>query len=132
MDEKPTDSVTAYALIGGEQGIVRLVAAFYQVMERDPKARAVRAVHGASLVEAQAKLQDFLTGWLGGPPIYMLKYGHPRMRMRHMPFAIGTKEMEEWLYCMDEAMNMLQVEANLRTKLADAFRGLAEKIRNQT
>ncbi len=130
METKPTDSLSAYQRLGSAEGVAQLVALFYQVMDRDPSARAVRALHGASLEEAQSKLQDFLTGWLGGPPLYVMKYGHPRMRMRHMPFVIGEQEMQQWLYCMTKAMEELQLPIDLKSSLQTGFIALAEKIRN--
>ena len=131
MEQDTTHSPTPYQRLGEAEGVRRLVERFYHVMDTDPRARAVRAVHGPSLSEASGKLQDFLAGWLGGPPLYVLKYGHPRMRMRHMSFAIGKMEMEQWLYCMGKAMDEQGVAPSLRTELEAAFTGLAERIRNR-
>lgn len=130
MSSNPTNPLTAYQIIGEANGIARLVERFYLIMDTDPKAQAVRAVHGPSLKEASEKLQDFLSGWLGGPPLFMMKYGHPRMRMRHMNFAIGEREKDEWLYCMNKAMSDLQLPEALVKSLQGAFHDLAEKIKN--
>jgi hemoglobin len=133
MEEKPTTSVeeTLYVKIGGENGVKTLVERFYQIMDTDPKARAVRAVHGPSLKEAQEKLYDFLSGWLGGPPLYLMKHGHPRMRMRHMPFPISSVERDEWLYCMQLAMDECGVGSVEQDAMRAGFRALAFKIQNQ-
>jgi hemoglobin len=131
MSANPTNPLTPYQLIGEAAGIARLVERFYLIMDTDPNARAVRAVHGPSLQEAAEKLQDFLSGWLGGPPLFMLKHGHPRMRMRHMNFAIGAKEREEWLYCMRQAMADCSLPPQLVQGLETGFRELALKIQNR-
>lgn len=131
MSSNPTKSLTAYQVIGEAAGIARLVERFYLIMDTDPRAQAVRAVHGPSLQEASVKLQDFLSGWLGGPPLFMLKHGPPRMRMRHMNFAIGDKEKEEWLYCMNKAMQEVGVPAELMATLQGPLHDLAEKIKNK-
>jgi len=131
MSSNPTNPLTAYQVIGEAAGIARLVERFYLIMDTDPRAQAVRAVHGPSLKEASEKLQDFLSGWLGGPPQFMLKYGHPRMRMRHMNFAIGEKEKEEWLYCMNKAMEEVGLPPELIANLQGPFHDLAEKIKNK-
>lgn len=131
MSANPTNPLTPYQVIGEAAGIARLVERFYLIMDTDPNARAVRAVHGASLKEASEKLQDFLSGWLGGPPLFMLKHGHPRMRMRHMNFAIGTAEREEWLYCMRRAMADCALPAELVQSLERGFAELALKIQNR-
>lgn len=131
MSSNPTNPLTPYQVLGEAAGIARLVERFYLIMDTDPRAQAVRAVHGPSLKEASEKLQDFLSGWLGGPPLFMLKYGHPRMRMRHMNFAIGEQEKEEWLYCMNKAMSEVGVPADMMRNLQVAFQELAEKIKNK-
>ncbi|MBY0515930.1 MAG: group II truncated hemoglobin [Bacteriovoracaceae bacterium] len=122
---------TPYQRLGGEKGVRELVTHFYEIMDHDPNAAAVRATHGESLETAASKLFDFLSGWLGGPPLFETKYGHPRLRMRHFPFAIGPQERDEWLYCMDQAMKKMHLEADLHQQMTEAFAGLAERIRNK-
>ncbi len=131
MSSNPTNPLAPYQIIGEAAGIARLVERFYSIMDTDPQAQAVRAVHGPSLQEASEKLQDFLSGWLGGPPLFMLKHGHPRMRMRHMNFAIGEKEKNEWLYCMKKAMTDCGLPMELRENLERGFTELALKIQNR-
>jgi len=94
---------SSYEALGGEAMVSALCARFYALMDSLPEAAACRAVHPASLVRAEEKLFEYLTGWLGGPPLYTDKYGHPRLRSRHFGAAIGRAEVEGWLLCFHQA-----------------------------
>lgn len=120
-----------YNILGGEKKLKAIVSEFYHVMDKDPKAHECRALHANDLQEAEEKLFFFLSGWLGGPSLYEKKFGHPRLRMRHFPFAIGAKERDQWLYCMEESLKKNQVKPELQQKLMEALSGLAERVRNQ-
>ena len=85
---------TPYEALGGEAKVRELVTRFYDLMELDPAYSRLRTVHGSSLESAREKLYQFLSGWLGGPPLYTDKYGHPMLRAHHLPFAIGDLERE--------------------------------------
>ena len=100
-------------------------------MERDPKAATIRALHPADLTSAREKLFMFLTGWTGGPQLYIERYGHPKLRARHMPFAIGEAERDQWMYCMIQAMQVLNIDENLMLKLAEQLYGVADFMRNR-
>src|SRR5512142_419276 len=97
--------LSLYKLVGGEAGLRALVERFYDVMDSAPEAKDVRALHEASLKQSREKLFMFLSGWSGGPSLYIEKYGHPRLRQRHMPFAIGSVERDQWLWCMNKALD---------------------------
>lgn len=120
-----------YLLLGGEQGVLQLVEHFYRIMDADPYAATIRAMHPADLSETKAVLRDYLSGWLGGPNLYEAQRGHPRLRQRHMRFAIGEAERDQWMYCMTNAMNELGVEETLRSQLLVAFFKVADHLRNQ-
>ncbi|NIS29878.1 MAG: group II truncated hemoglobin, partial [Actinobacteria bacterium] len=90
---------------GGEAGVRRLVDRFYDLMDTLPEAAEVRALHPRSLHVSREKLFQFLSGWLGGPPLYVERYGHPRLRRRHFPFTIGEREAEQWMLCMRRAID---------------------------
>ncbi|WP_081653343.1 group II truncated hemoglobin [Bacteriovorax sp. DB6_IX] len=120
-----------YDKIGGEKGIETLVTRFYHHMDTLDSAKQCRDLHGKSLDSAAQKLKMFLSGWLGGPSLYIQKYGHPRMRKRHFPFAIGTLERDQWLLCMREAMNDMKLEPEFDHYLWQAFRRFAEHMRNR-
>ena len=104
---------------------------FYDLMDLEPAYKELRAAHGNELTQAREKLFMFLCGWLGGPSYYTDQFGHPRLRMRHMPFAIGIKERDQWVACMDQAMTETQVPAELRERLKNSFFQTADWMRNK-
>lgn len=123
-----------YEILGGEAGVKRLVDLFYDAMESLPEAQEIRAMHD-DMPRAREKLYLFLSGWLGGPPLYWQKHGHPRLRMRHMPFAIDEKAAAQWMFCMAYALDAFQEtnpldETFVRNLLA-AFAHTAQHMRNQ-
>ncbi len=122
---------TPFAWIGGEIQVHALVDRFYDLMDLEPDYAALRAAHGTELANAREKLKMFLTGWLGGPQRYTEQFGHPRLRMRHMPFSIGIAERDQWVACMDQAMQETHVDATLRTRLKDSFMQTADWMRNR-
>jgi hemoglobin len=101
-DEK---TITLYEAIGGDATVKLLCQRFYQLMDTLPEAARCRAIHPADLSKSEEKLYDYLTGYLGGPPIYIEKYGHPMLRRRHMMAEIGSQERDEWLLCFQKAMD---------------------------
>lgn len=118
-----------YDEIGGEAGVRRLVDEFYDRVRDDSE--VMRRLHPEDLTESREKLFEFLSGWLGGPQLYVQKRGHPRLRMRHMPFAIDAEAVREWLRCMDGAMDACGIEGELRAFLEERFRHTAEFMRNR-
>ena len=127
----PIPSPTPSEQMGGEAGIRRLVDRFYDLMDSAPEAATVRALHAASLKASREKLRLFLTGWTGGPPVYVEKHGHPRLRMRHFPFSIGERERDEWLWCMDRALDEHEMPDALREQLRERLHALADHMRNR-
>lgn len=123
--------MTPYELMGGEPAVRRLVDAFYAQMDQDPAAATVRAMHPRDLSGSNEKLFLFLTGWLGGPPLYMEKHGHPRLRARHLPFPIDTAAAEAWMRCMGRALDEVVEDAALRQGLHGALARLADHMRNR-
>ncbi len=117
--------------LGGEPGVRTLVDRFYDLMDSAPEAADIRRLHAASLKRSREKLFEYLTGWTGGPPLYESKYGHPRLRQRHMPFAIGTRERDQWLWCMDRALAEHAMPDETREFLRVRLRQLADFMRNQ-
>ncbi len=122
---------THYESLGGEAKVRQLVERFYELMDTLEQAQDIRRLHGDDLGEAKEKLFKFLSGWLGGPPLYQQEYGHPRLRMRHMPFPIGERERDQWMLCMRQAMADIGVDEKLRTQLEQAFYRVADFMRNQ-
>lgn len=121
---------TPYVRIGGDAGIQELVDRFYDYMDTLPEAREIRVMHAKSLRGSRRKLWMFLSGWLGGPQRYIEKYGHPRLRQRHLPFAIGARERDQWMLCMNRALDDMQIPDDLREGLRSAFVQMAEHLRN--
>ncbi len=130
-DVDDDESSNLIALLGGEALLQSLVERFYDLMELEPAYAALRAAHGPLLTQARQKLFWFLSGWMGGPQYYIERFGHPRLRLRHMPFSIGIQERDQWVACMDQAMGELQVEEALRARLRDSFFQTADWMRNR-
>ncbi len=120
-----------YELLGGEAGVRELVDRFYDYMDSLPEARDIRALHARSLRASREKLFLFLSGWLGGPDLYVQKYGHPMLRRRHLPFPIGVKERDQWMLCMRRALADMDIDDTLRARLEQAFMQTANHMRNQ-
>lgn len=120
-----------YQRIGGEAKIRELVQRFYQLMDELPEAHRIRKMHHISLKSAEDKLFMFLNGWMGGPQLYVEKFGHPRLRQRHMPFAIGDEERDQWMMCMSQALDDVVEDEALRKDLMGAFQKVADFMRNQ-
>jgi hemoglobin len=116
-----------FARIGGEAGVRRLVDRFYDLMDALPEVARLRALHPEALAGSRDKLSWFLVGWLGGPPLYVERFGHPRLRARHLPFAIGGSERDQWMRCMEQALD----DAELRGFLSAALAQLADHMRNR-
>ena len=134
IEDKPPGTPpfeTPFAWIGGESQVHALVDRFYDLMDLEPGYTALRAAHGTELANAREKLKMFLTGWLGGPQRYTEQFGHPRLRMRHMPFSIGIAERDQWVACMDQAMQETAIDDALRTRLKDSFMQTADWMRNR-
>jgi len=121
----------AYKLMGGEVVLRRLVECFYDLMDEDPDYFGIRKLHPQELNSSRQKLFMFLSGWTGGPSLYVEKYGEPRLRSRHLPFSIGITERDLWLSCMNSAMEKIGLEIQLRKSLALAFEQTADFMRNQ-
>jgi len=122
---------TPYALLGGDVAVRALVERFYDLMDLEPKYAELRALHAADLAHAREKLYLFLSGWLGGPSLYIERHGQPMLRRRHLPFPIGIRERDQWMACMEQAMVEQGVDEALRQRLKQAFFQTADWMRNK-
>lgn len=125
-----TPSTTVYARLGGEPAVRSLVHRFYQLMDELPEAYPVRRLHPASLAGSEDSLFKYLSGWFGGPPLYIQERGHPRLRMRHLPFPIGPVERDAWMLCMRQALSEQVGDEELRDIIEHAFSDLAQHMIN--
>jgi len=124
-------ATTPYELIGGDAQVRALVDRFYDLMDLEPAYAELRAVHPSTLDGSRDKLYWFLSGWLGGPNHYIERFGHPRLRARHLPFKIGIRERDQWIACMLQAMQEQAVDPALAERLGESFFGTADWMRNQ-
>ena len=122
--------ISLYELLGGETGLRSLVNRFYDLMDSSPEAAKIRDFHPKSLKQSREKLFMFLSGWSGGPQLYVERFGHPRLRMRHFPFPIGSVERDQWLWCMNKALEESQLEPRLVEYLTARFAAVADAMRN--
>jgi hemoglobin len=122
---------THYERIGGKEGVRRLVDRFYDLMDSKTEVAGIRKMHAKSLEGSREKLFMFLSGWLGGQQLFVEKFGHPKLRQRHNPFAIGESERDQWMACMSQAMLDVGVEEGLREELKNAFWKTADFMRNK-
>lgn len=121
-----------YDRIGGEALVRQLVRRFYEIMDELPETYGIRKMHAENLASAEDKLFKFLSGWLGGPQLFVQEFGQPFLRRRHFPFAIGESERDQWLRCMRQALDEVVAEPALREELFAAFAKLADHMRNQS
>ncbi|MYN09475.1 hemoglobin-like protein [Massilia sp. FT127W] len=130
MMELMNEPQSLYDTIGGEGKLREMVDRFYDLMELEPEFAVLRALHPPSTDGSRDKLFWFLSGWMGGPDAYIERFGHPRLRMRHMPFAIGTTERDQWLRAMAWAMEDVGIAEPLRVRLMESFYQTADWMRN--
>lgn len=123
------DESTPFDAIGGEFVIRSIVDDFYDLVDAD--APTLRAMLPANDSVSRDKLYAYLVEWTGGPALYSPERGHPRMRARHLPFAIGPDEVEAWLGCMERSLDMNDVQGDVRTFLDERIGSLAQHMRNQ-
>lgn len=130
-DAERAPGTTPFEMLGGEQGVRALVDRFYDLMHLEPGYARLRAIHPTELDGSRDKLFWFLCGWLGGPQHYIERFGHPMLRARHLPYPIGNVERDQWMACMRQAMAELPVPPALAARLAEAFQGTADWMRNR-
>jgi len=117
--------------VGGAPTIDRLVESFYARMDSLPEANVIRAMHAPDLGPTKDVLKRYLGEWMGGPKHYSAERGHPRLRQRHMGFAIGDAERDAWLLCMRGALEETIEDADARQEIYGLMAKLADWMRNQ-
>ncbi len=131
MQIEDPNQPTVFQLIGGSNKLREMVDRFYDLMDLEPELKGLRSLHPATLENSRNKTYAFLSGWTGGPDLYIEQFGHPRLRARHLPFAIGTSERDQWLRCMSMAMEDVGLDEALRVRLMKAFFQTADWMRNK-
>ena len=126
-----TQEISHYDRIGGADKVRALVVCFYQIMDELPESYGIRKMHAPSLQSAEDKLFKFLSGWMGGPQLFVQEYGDPKLRARHLPFTIGNSERDQWLLCMNRALDKVVEDIPLRRELSEAFAKVADHMRNR-
>jgi hemoglobin len=125
------ESATLYDALGAAAGVRGLVDRFYDLMELEPEFVGIRALHPTPMDGSRDKLFWFLSGWTGGPDLFVERFGHPRLRARHLPYSIGIAERDQWLACMSRALATSALTPALREGLMQAFAQTADWMRNQ-
>jgi hemoglobin len=131
MTTEEPQQPSAFDLVGGDARLRALVDRFYDLMELEPEFAGIRALHPTSLDGSRDKLYWFLSGWSGGPNLYIERFGHPRLRARHLPYAIASSERDQWLRCMALAMQDTGVPEALQQRLMESFYQTADWMRNK-
>ena len=121
---------TPYEILG-EDGIRELVNTFYDIMDRLPEAASLRAMHAEDLTPIKEKLAEYLIGWMGGPPLYAQKYGSVCMTTPHEPYHIGPEERDQWLLCMNRALEETGASDELVEMLKIPLFRIADAVRNR-
>lgn len=129
-DESESQQPIPYEVIGGAEKLRELVDRFYDLMDLEPEFAGIRAMHPTPLDSSRDKLYWFLSGWMGGPSMYIERFGHPRLRARHLPFAIASGERDQWLRCMAWAMQDAGIEEAMQQRLMESFYQTADWMRN--
>ncbi len=121
---------TLYQLLDGESGVRALADRFYDLMDLEPAYAGIRKMHPTTLEGSRDKLFWFLSGWTGGPNLFVERFGHPRLRARHLPYAIATDERDQWMRCMEAAMQDVGIVPSLQEHLQKSFAETADWMRN--
>lgn len=129
--ERKGETITLYEAVGGDPAVRALTRRFYELMDTLPEAARCRAIHPKDLSGSEEKLYDYLTGWLGGPPVYVEKHGHPMLRRRHFMASIGPAERDEWLLCFVQALEETVPSEGLRRIILEPVTRLAHHMQNK-
>ncbi len=131
MQLEDSSAPSLYERVGGAIALRELVDRFYDLMDLEPEFATIRALHPTTLDGSRDKLYWYLSGWMGGPDLFVERFGHPRLRARHLPYAIGSVERDQWLRCMAWALQDQQIEPALQERLMLSFYEVADWMRNR-
>jgi hemoglobin len=131
QEDSQRETITLYEAVGGDAGVRALTRRFYALMDTLPEAAACRAIHPEDLTGSEEKLYEYLSGWLGGPPLYTEKRGHPMLRRRHFVAPIGAAEHDGWMLCFTRALEETISGPQLRAVILEPVTRLAQHMVNQ-
>ena len=126
-----TRGLSLYDMIGGAPKVHAIVDRFYEIMDQDQRAAGIRAMHAPVLSPVRERLFEFLSGWLGGPPLFFQRPDHKCIMSAHRPFRIGGSERDQWMLCMRQALVDCQIADNVRTLLDQPFLRMCEVFRSR-
>lgn len=129
--EARTNQTSPYEFIGGAAAVRRLVDRFYEIVDTDPAASTIRAMHERDLAPIRELLFEFLSGWLGGPALYFDRPEHRCIRSAHRVYEIGPAERDEWMMCMRRAMADCEIPEEMRALMDRAFLRMADGFRTR-
>ncbi len=123
-----------YDLVGGEAGVLNLVKVFYDIVETNPVGHKLLLLHlrGNGLAHSRVEQFHFLSGFLGGPRLYVEKHGHSNVRTMHEHVEINAESKDIWLQCMDLAIDKVGIGASTKSKLMRNFTAAAERLVNRS
>jgi hemoglobin len=129
-----TTSGSLYDLVGGEAGVLHLVNVFYDIVEAEPFAHKLLLLHlrGNGVAHSRVEQFNFLSGFLGGPKLYVEKHGHSNIRTMHEHVEINAESKDIWLECMSLAIDQIELEAPTKNKLMCNFTVAAERLVNRS
>jgi len=128
--EQQTGQGTMYDWIGGEEGVRKLVNRFYELVGQEPEAKSIRAMHKEDLSDIKMGLFEYLSGWLGGPPLFIQKHGSPCISSQHKPFKIDQAASDAWMHCINKAMAEVNIDKKYREMLTPAFQRMCDTLMN--
>lgn len=130
---EPEPSASLYQFVGGEPGLFRLVNSFNDIIETEPQGELLHILHmrGHGIAHARIELFNFLSGFLGGPSLYLEKYGHSNIRKMHAHVAVTEQARQDWLACMTLALDELELAPDVKSRLLTHFAKVAANLVNR-
>ena len=126
-----SEQQTPYELLGGAEGLRALVDQFYTNVASCSEAEDIRRMHKADMSEVAQKLFEYLSGWLGGPGLYMERYGTVCITKPHAPFAIGVAARDQWIFCFRKALDDVGASEEVKVMLHEPIHRIADFLRNR-
>jgi len=122
-----------YDRVGGEAGIRALVETFYDIIEKEPEGQVLHLLHmrGQGVAHSRIEQFNFLSGFLGGPQLYVEKYGHSDVREMHEHVEIDAEARDTWLKCMGIAIDRVGLNVEVKAALMAHFEPVAAKLKNK-